>query len=84
MNKVLVVDDLMYAWGLRCAKCSALQYLLTMNFTRPWYICMRGIGSLSIWVSCSLNVVGYLGSMECASMPKNFHWELGEDVLGYS
>ena len=42
--------------------------LLAINSTIPWYIWYSGFGSLSVYVSCSLSVVAYLGSKENASI----------------
>lgn len=55
---------------MRKERYSAPPYLLTTNFTKPWYIhiCPSGPKSLSVHVTCSLSVVAYLGRRENISI----------------
>ena len=57
--------------------------LLAINLTIPRYIWSSGLGSLSVYVSCSLNVVAYLGRKENVSMP-NVLWGSWARMLGES
>ena len=41
---------------------------LAINLCIPWYIWPNGLGLLSVWMSCSLSIVAYLGSKKNASM----------------
>jgi hypothetical protein len=79
MYEDLVVGDLEHTCFFNCGRCS----LLAINFTIPWYIWSSGFGSLRVYVSCSLNIVAYLGRKENSSMP-NVLWGSWARMLGES
>ena len=84
MCRDLMVGDLEQAWYLSVGRYTAPPCLLTMNFTRPWWICPSGTWILSVCVSCSLRVVAYLWDKGKYIDTKCNSRQLGEDVGGVS
>ena len=64
-----MVGDLEQAQLFNCRRRLTPSFLLVIDFIIVWYIWPNRPRSLSVYVSCLLSVVAYLGSRENASMP---------------